>query len=228
MGIIEPRLGIIELHWGIIESLLGITKPAEGINKPYLGDFGIGSAASEAKTSIIARTSAKAVDSLYAQICLRTSNHLDSYYLKIFFSEPSLDIRTSSFVYNYYLRKILSKTFRAMMNVAVALPPSCVKEFRGHSKLVKQVKRSRDREPSRLPKKIMRSMKKRKVRCKLKCILRKYTPKSSRSYGLVTHYKLWYVTYLHKCECFFSNFLKLKSLTASKLLQNNKRITSSC
>ena len=27
---------------------------------------------------------------------------------------------------------------------------------------------------------------------------------------------------------FFSNFLKLKSVTASKLLQNNKRITSSC
>ena len=115
-----------------------------------------------------------------------------------------------------------------MMNVAVALPPSWVKEFRGHSKLVKQVKRSRDREPSRSQKKIIRSMKKRKVRCKLKCILRKYTPKSSRLYGLVTRCNLWYVTYLHKCECFFSNFLKLKSLTASKLLQNNKQITSSC
>ena len=70
LGIIEPRLGIIEPHWGIIEPLLGITKPAEGINKPYLEDFVISSAASEAKTSIIARTSAKAVDSLYAQICL--------------------------------------------------------------------------------------------------------------------------------------------------------------
>ena len=89
-GIIEPRLGIIETHWGIIEPLLAITKPAEGINKPYLGDIVISSAASEAKTSIIARTSAKAVDSLYAQICLRTSNHPDSYYLKIIFSEPSL------------------------------------------------------------------------------------------------------------------------------------------
>ena len=65
-GIIEPRLGIIEPHWGIIEPLWEITKPAEGINKPYLGDFVISSAASEAKTSIIARTSAKAVDSLYA------------------------------------------------------------------------------------------------------------------------------------------------------------------
>ena len=47
-------------------------------------------------------------------------------------------------------------------------------------------------------------------------------------YGLMTRYKLWYVTYLHKRDCFFSNVLKLKSVTASKLLQNNKRITSSC
>ena len=54
-GIFEPHLGIIESLWGIIEPLLGIAKPAEGINKPYLGDFVISSAASEAKTSIIAR-----------------------------------------------------------------------------------------------------------------------------------------------------------------------------
>ena len=54
------------------------------------------SATSEAKTSIIARTPAKAVDTLYARICLRTINLLNSYYLKIIVSEPSLDIRTSS------------------------------------------------------------------------------------------------------------------------------------
>ena len=62
---------------------------------------------------------------------------------------------------------------------------------------------------------------------KLKCIfLRKYTLKSSRLNGLRTH-KLWYVTCLHKCKCLFSNVLKLKIGTASKLLQNNKQITSS-
>ena len=59
-GIIESRLGIIEPVWRIIEPLLGITKPAEGINKPYLRDFVRSFAASEAKTSIIARTPAKA------------------------------------------------------------------------------------------------------------------------------------------------------------------------
>ena len=91
----KPFKRIIEPHLGIIEPLLGITKPAEGINKPCLGDFVISSAASEAKTSM----------RLYARICLRTINLLNSYYLKIIFSEPSLDIRTSSFVYNYYLRK---------------------------------------------------------------------------------------------------------------------------
>ena len=77
------------------------------------------------KKSFIAQTSAKAVDSSYARICLRTSNLLDSYYLKIVFSEPSLDVRTSSFVCDYYLRLSLSKTFRAMVNIVVALPPSC-------------------------------------------------------------------------------------------------------
>ena len=57
-GIIEPRLGITESLWGIIEPLSGVTKPTEGINKPYLEDFVISSAASEAKTSDIARTPA--------------------------------------------------------------------------------------------------------------------------------------------------------------------------
>ena len=99
-GIIEPHLGIIESLWGIVEPLLGITKPAEGINKPYLGDFVISSAASEAKTSIIALTPTIIRTNLF-----RTINLLNSYYLKIIFSKLSLDIRASSFVYNYYLRK---------------------------------------------------------------------------------------------------------------------------
>ena len=52
MGKQRSFKGIIESCLAIIEPLLGITKPAEGINKPYLGV--ISSAASEAKTSIIA------------------------------------------------------------------------------------------------------------------------------------------------------------------------------
>ena len=42
------------------------------------------------KTSIIAQTSTKVVDSLHARICLRTCNLLDSYYLKIILANLAL------------------------------------------------------------------------------------------------------------------------------------------
>ena len=71
----SPSRELLSPVWGIIEPLLGIKKPTEGINKPYLGDFVISSAASEAKTSVNAQTPAKAVDTLYERICLRTSRH---------------------------------------------------------------------------------------------------------------------------------------------------------
>ena len=146
--------------------------------------------ASESKTSVIARTCSKAV--VHTPICLTTSSLLNSYYLHKCFSKPSLDITNT---YSSILSIIFGRTFREMKNIVVALPPSCTscpKEFRGHPKIVKKVKRRRDRAPSRLPKKIIRSMKKRRVRWKLKSILRKYIPKSSRLYGLVTDYKLAY------------------------------------
>ena len=81
--------------------------------------------------------------------------------------------------------------------------------FDRHCKV--QQKRHRDREPSRLPiKKIMSSMKKRKARRKLKRIFRKSTPKSSSLYKLATDYKLWYVTYVHRCDCFLPTLQILK------------------
>ena len=66
-------------------------------------------------------------------------------------------------------------------------------------------------------------MKKRKARRKLKRIFRKSTPKSSSLYKLATDYKLWYVTCVHRCDCFFTNFANLKRWAANKLLQNSKQ-----
>ena len=85
--LIDVQLGTIELVIPVLAKtrILKFYQPHMGKQKP--------------RTSIIAQTSAKAVDSLYPRICLRTSNLLDSYYLKIIFSEPSLDNKTSSFVY---------------------------------------------------------------------------------------------------------------------------------
>ena len=71
-------------------------------------------------------------------------------------------------------------------------------------------------------------MKKRKARCKLKCILKKYTPKSSRLYSFATDFKLWYVTYLHRCNCFFTKFAAFTRLTTKKLLQKRKQTSCCC
>ena len=72
-------------------------------------------------------------------------------------------------------------------------------------------------------------MKKRKARRKLKRIFRKSTRKSSSLYKLATDYKLWYVTYIHRCDCFFfTNFANLKRWAANKLLQNSKQASMHC
>ena len=127
----------------------------------------------EPKTSIIAQTYAKAVDSLYARICLRTSNLLDSYYRKINFSETSLDIRTSSFV---YIKLLPEEKFKQNSMHWWTLLWPCCNLVRKNFVLYKwndvetesrlgcrkrlydpQVKKRRDRELSRLPKTMIRS-----------------------------------------------------------------------
>lgn len=85
------------------------------------------------------------------------------------------------------------------------------------------MKRHRERELSGLSvRKILRSMKKRRARCKFEVIMRKSTHKSSRFYSLATDYKFWYVKYLNRSDCFFSNFVNLNRVTANKLLRKSK------
>ena len=86
----------------------------------------------------------------------------------------------------------------------------------------KQKKRRRDREPSRVSmKRIVQFMKKRKTRYKLKVIIRKYIPKSSRLYSFATDYKLCYIRYLKRCDIFFTSFVNLSKPTVNKLLKKS-------
>ena len=57
----------------------------------------------------------------------------------------------------------------------------------------------RDREPSRIPvKKVIQTMRKRKLWQKFERILRKSTLTSSKLFHLLTNYKLWYTDYTHR------------------------------
>ena len=67
---------------------------------------------------------------------------------------------------------------------------------------VKHVKR--DREPSRIPvKRLIQKMRKRRVRRKYKKNILKLTPVSSEMHRLLKNYRLWYVNYVHRTDCFF-------------------------
>ena len=180
----EPHLGKEKPVMGNIEPLLGITKPAEGLNKPCQGNVnGRKSFAAEGfnvKIPFISLTYTKAV---------------------------AISFRQS--IVKYHLRVVFTESFHAMVRTDEEVCSPFERVFDRHCKV--QQKRDRDREPSRLPiKKIMSSMKKRKARRKLKRIFRKSTPKSSSLYQLATDYKLWYVTYVHRCDCFLPTLQILK------------------
>ena len=155
----EPHLGKEKPVMGNIEPLLGITKPAEGLNKPCQGNVnGRKSFAAEGfkvKIPFISQTYTKAVAISFRQSHTRTRN-----------------------LVKYHPRVVFTESFHAMVSTDEEVCSPCEREFDRHCKV--QEKRHRDREPSRLPiKKIVSSMKKRKVRRKLKRIFRKFTPKSS-------------------------------------------------
>ena len=108
--------------------------------------------------------------------------------------------RTRNLV-KYHPRVVFTESLNVMVSTDEEVCSSCERKFDRHCKV--QENCHIDREPSRLPiKKIMSSMKNRKARRKLKRIFRKSTPKSSSLYKLATDYKLWYVTYVHRCDCF--------------------------
>ena len=95
-------------------------------------------------------------------------------------------------------------------------------EIDTHFKIADQKtkKRRRNREPSRVSmKRIVQFMKKRKTRYKLKVIIRKYIPKSSRLYSFATDYKLCYIRYLKRCDSFFTSFVNLSKPIVNKLLK---------
>ena len=186
----EPHLGKEKPVMGNIEPLLGITKPADGLNKPCQGNVnGRKSFAAEGfnvKILFISLTYTKAVAISFRQSLVK-----------------------------YHPRVVFTESFHAMVSTDEEVCSPCERVFDRHCKV--QQKRHRDREPSRLLiKKIMSSMKKRKARPKLKRIFRKSTPKSSSLYKLATDYKLWYVTYVHRCDCFFTNFANPKRWAANK------------
>ena len=88
--------------------------------------------------------------------------------------------------------------------------------IRNIGKWPKGKQRSREREPYRVPvKKVLQIMKRRKLREKLKRYLRLFTPSSASLNSLAANFKLWYVNYIYRSNCFFSRYFRIRKVQNS-------------
>jgi len=87
-----------------------------------------------------------------------------------------------------------------------------------HSKALVN-RKLRDREPSRLSlKRVLNSLKHRKLRKRNKRLIKNSVPASSVLYGIASQYKQWHIRFLKRQDSFYSNYFESKSLyNVSKL-----------
>ena len=78
----------------------------------------------------------------------------------------------------------------------------CLHLTQGRCKRVVTACRKRDREPSRLPRKVLKLVKRRKLRVRIKHILKKSVAVSPVLFSVATSCKLWIVELAHKQESF--------------------------
>ena len=201
----EPHCGINEPLRRMNEPLCGEIEPVRGINEALRGKnypvFIQGERYVHVHVPLIDRTSVKAVV-IQKENCARTITAVGNYDFCLDSTE-SCDVTPS-------------KTLKCACR-------STARKFATQS----NVKRCRDREPSRIPvKKIVQTMRRRKVRPKVKRILRTCAPKSSSMYKLATDYKSWYVNLVHRSNCFFSKFYRLPKY-CTRVHKCNSRTQSS-
>ena len=80
----------------------------------------------------------------------------------------------------------------------------CIKQSQLCKKRV--TRRVRDREPSRISlRRVMKSLKRRKLRKKHKLLIKKSVPVSSVLYSIATNYKQWHIKYANRQDSFYSS-----------------------
>ena len=106
-----------------------------------------------------------------------------------------------------------------MLKINRSTAPECMQNYGRHSRLRSRLvtRRVRDREPSRVSlKKVMRSLKCRKVRRKHSKMLQNSVPVSSLLHIIVSNYKQWNIRYIQRQDSFYSNhFMKTKKSTVA-------------
>ena len=119
--------------------------------------------------------------------------------------------------------KAALKAMPESVNVPIELDSENYFRFRSSTRQsVKSKRRFRSREPSRTSlKKILQSLKNKKLRKKLKNTIKKLTPVSSTAYDIAENYKWWNGRYIHQQDSFYSSYFQKIKLSRSSVIAYN-------
>ena len=220
-GIVQPFQGIIQPFRGIIQPFRGIIQPFRGITQPFRGS-----------THPMRRSTCTCMQNTVC--CQRTTQSIP----------PRLHERSSYGVLTLLVewkQKTLVNEIMTMENTSTEAMPGqyvtygtfsangrsgrqslqCLHLTQGRCKRVVTACRKRDREPSRLPRKVLKLVKRRKLRVRIKHILKKSVPVSSVLFSVATSCKLWIVELAHKQESVFTRYF-LKKFEQRKCLTSGR------
>ena len=190
MGIIEPYRGIIHPFRGIIQPFRGIIKPFRGIIQPSRGI-----------TEPL--TFRGIIQPNVRRIFLpNRSSGRNDLHDSAHWEEPECLIVNKERKQRILVQKIVRNTFTKAIpgyHEHVISNPANIRSLNERQSRqclhFKQVKlyRKRNREPSRVPSKVLKLMKHRKLRSKIKRCLKESVPISSVFFSIATNYKLWII-----------------------------------
>ena len=219
-GMCEPLMRIIEpFHKGIDEPLLRINEPLPRITKPLFERitesyclmicrpvYGMNEVLSYTISEVQVRQITSGATVLQPLPALHsTTPFIDRETVKAVWSQ-SLDESKPIEMFKCSVCSCDSKDVKFSERSNRIL--TCSVRERKRSK-VKHVKR--DREPSRIPvKRLIQKLRKRRVRRKYKKKILTLTPVSSEMHHLLKNYRLWYVNYVHRTDCFFTKYFRFR------------------
>ena len=214
MGIIEPYRGIIHPFRGIIQPFRGIIKPFRGIIQPSRGIIQPSRGITEPLTF------RGIIQPNVRRIFLpNRSSGRNDLHDSAHWEEPECLIVNKERKQRILVQKIVRNTFTKAMpgyHEHVISNPANIRSLNERQSRqclhFKQVKlyRKRNREPSRVPSKVLKLMKHRKLRSKIKRCLKESVPISSVFFSIATNYKLWIIKVAGRQESFFTNFFGKK------------------
>ena len=222
LGLKESPMGLKESPTGLKESPSGLKNSPTGLEASRAGLEEIPARVKvnfswhEESYVGLNEKSSKAKDSSLLglkQIDLREKGALET---ETLIGETSLKAVMETFSKYVSLNVELEPVSKLNVRSNLSESPKLRLTIRNNGKWPKGKQRSREREPSRVPvKNVLQKMKRRKLREKMKRYLRLFTPSSSSLNSLAANFKLWYVNYIYRSNCFFSGYFRIQKVQNS-------------